>query len=119
MAKVLAADDSQSIRQMVELTLEDEDHEVITVEDGKIALDRAKSEEFDMVITDINMPNMDGFELTRQLRALPNYQLTPIICLTTESGDAQRAKGKEAGATGWIVKPFSADKLIQIVDRVI
>ncbi len=119
MAKVLAVDDSQSIRQMVELTLDDEDHEVTTAQDGLEALNMAKEEQFDVVITDINMPNMDGFELIKNLRGLDNYKLTPILCLTTESGDAQKTRGREAGATGWIVKPFSAQKLITLVERVV
>lgn len=119
MANVLAVDDSESIRRMVELTLDDEDHDVTLAEDGQIALGYAKDESFDLVITDINMPNMGGFELIRQLRSLPQYKLTPIICLTTESSDEQKAKGRAAGATGWIVKPFSAEKLINIIDRVL
>ena len=119
MARILAVDDSESIRQMVELTLDDEDHEITTAEDGLVALNIAKEESFDVVITDINMPNMDGFELIRNLRELDSYKLTPILCLTTESGDTQKARGKEAGATGWIVKPFSAQKLISLVERVI
>lgn len=119
MASILAVDDSQSIRQMVELTLDDEDHEVTTAEDGAIGLEKAKAEQFDLVITDINMPNMDGYELIKQLRQQENYQLTPILCLTTESGDAQKQRGREAGATGWIIKPFSAQKLLHLVERVL
>lgn len=119
MAKVLAADDSESIRRMVELTLDEEDHEISMAEDGLQALEIAREEQFDLVITDINMPNMGGLELIRNLRELDNYRLTPIICLTTESSDEQKQRGREAGATGWIVKPFSAEKLLSVVQRVL
>lgn len=119
MAKVLAADDSESIRRMVELTLDEDDHEISMAEDGLQALKIAREEQFDLVITDINMPNMGGLELIRNLRELDNYRLTPIICLTTESSDEQKQRGREAGATGWIVKPFSAEKLLSVVQRVL
>ena len=119
MAKVLAVDDSESIRRMVELTLEDENHDVTLAEDGTVALSYVKSDRFDLVITDINMPTMGGFELIRHLRALPTYKLIPILCLTTESSSDQKEKGRAAGATGWIVKPFSAEKLINIINRVL
>ncbi len=118
MANILAVDDSESIRRLVELTLDEEDHEVTTAVDGVDAFNKAQQESFEVVITDINMPNMDGYELIAKLRSLPSYGFTPIICLTTESTDAHKAKGKEAGATGWIVKPFSPEKLINIIDRV-
>ena len=117
MAKILAVDDSPSIRKMVELTLDEDEHEVTTANDGLLALDAAKGDQFDLVITDINMPNMSGYELIEALRSMPNYQNVPIVCLTTESGDAQKERGREAGATGWITKPFSPDKLMIVVDR--
>ncbi len=119
MAKILAVDDSDSFRTMVELTLSEEDHDVTTACDGVEALDLAKQEVFDLVVTDINMPNMGGYELIRNLRTLSSYKLTPILCLTTESGSEQKAKGKAVGATGWIVKPFSPEKLISITNRVL
>ncbi len=117
MAKILAVDDSPSIRRMVELTLDDEDHEVTTATDGQLGLSEAQKDQYDLVITDINMPNMSGYELIKALRALPNYHNTPIICLTTESGDEQKTKGREVGATGWITKPFSPEKLVSVVER--
>ncbi len=118
MANILAVDDSESIRKMVLLTLEDEDHEITTAEDGAIAFGKAKQQQFDVIITDINMPNMGGFELIEKLRALPAYQFTPILCLTTESSEEHKQKGKSVGATGWIVKPFTPEKLIAMIERV-
>lgn len=118
MANILAVDDSESIRKMVVLTLEDEDHDITTAEDGVIALAKAQQQQFDVIITDINMPNMGGFELIAKLRTLPAYQLTPILCLTTESSEENKQKGKAAGATGWIVKPFTPEKLIAMIERV-
>ncbi|HBF09537.1 MAG TPA: response regulator [Gammaproteobacteria bacterium] len=117
MAKILAVDDSPSIRRMVELTLDDEDHDVTTATDGQFGFEEAKKDQYDLVITDINMPNMSGYELIQALRALPEYQNIPIVCLTTESGDEQKAKGRAVGATGWITKPFSPEKLLSVVDR--
>ena len=117
MAKILAVDDSNSIRKMVELTLDDDDHDVTTANDGKLGLAAALEESFDIIITDINMPNMSGYELILELRKLPAYKNKPIVCLTTESGESQKEKGREVGATGWITKPFSPQKLISIVDR--
>ena len=119
MAKILAVDDSASIRKMVELTLDEEEHEITTANDGALGLKAAEADEYDLVITDINMPNMSGYELIKALRAMPSYQNKPIVCLTTESGDEQKAKGREVGATGWITKPFSPEKLISIVDRLV
>ena len=115
MANILAVDDSISICKMVELTLDD--HDVTLAADGVLGLAAAKDEQFDLVITDINMPNMSGYELIAALRALPNYQNTPIVCLTTESGSEQKEKGRSVGATGWITKPFSPEKLTSIVER--
>jgi len=119
MASILAADDSPSIQQMVRLTLEAEGHEVVTVGDGTEALDEMDTEQFDLVITDINMPQMGGFELIKKLRKIADYQVTPIICLTTESNNEYKRKGKEAGANGWIVKPFDPSALIKIINRLL
>lgn len=119
MAKILAADDSLSIRNMVELTIDETDHDLQIAEDGQIAFEKAQAEKFDLIITDINMPNMDGFELIQSVRALDAYRTTPILCITTESGKDLIGKGRELGATGWIVKPFSPDKLLSIIGRLI
>ena len=119
MANILTADDSPSIQQMVRLTLESLGHDVTTVDDGSIALEQAKEAQYDFVITDINMPNMGGFELIQKLRELDNYKMTPIVCLTTESSDSYKKQGKEAGANGWIVKPFDPADLSKILDRLL
>lgn len=119
MPKILAVDDSKSMRQMVSMSLQAAGHQVTEAEDGAVALDIAKKESFDLIVTDINMPNMNGIELITHLRTLPQYKFTPILCLTTESSGDMKAKGKEAGATGWIVKPFSPEKLLSVIARVL
>lgn len=119
MSKILAVDDSKSMRQMVAMSLKSAGHEVVEAEDGVQALEIAKQNQFDLVVTDINMPNMNGIELIQALRPLPNYKFTPILCLTTESSGDMKSKGKEAGATGWIVKPFSPEKLLSVINRVL
>lgn len=120
MAKtVLTVDDSASIRQMVSFTLKSSGYEVTEAVDGQDGLDKAKSKSFDLVLSDQNMPRMDGLTLIKSLRALPQYRSTPILMLTTESGDAMKAAGKAAGATGWLVKPFDPQKLTDVVKKVI
>ena len=119
MTKILAVDDSPSLRQMVSFTLKGAGHAVSEASDGVEALGIAQSQDFDLVITDINMPNMDGLQLIAELRKLPNFKFTPILCLTTESSDDKKRQGKEAGATGWIVKPFSPEKLLATMSRVL
>ncbi|HEU0186378.1 MAG TPA: response regulator [Gallionellaceae bacterium] len=120
MAKtVLSVDDSSSIRQMVAFTLKSAGYEIIEAVDGQEALDKAKSRAVDLVLTDQNMPRMDGLTLVKGLRALPAYKSVPILILTTESSDAMKAQGKAAGATGWIVKPFDPQKLLEVVKKVI
>ncbi len=120
MAKiVLSVDDSSSIRQMVAFTLKSAGYEVIEAADGQEGLDKAKQRTVDLVLTDQNMPRMDGLTLIKALRALPNYRSVPILMLTTESGDAMKVQGKAAGATGWLVKPFDPNKLLEVVKKVI
>lgn len=116
--RILAVDDSKTMRDMVSFTLRGAGFEVLEAEDGMKALTVLNGAQVDLVITDINMPNMDGVTLVRQLRAKPNYRSTPILILTTESGDDKKADGRAAGATGWIVKPFAPDKLLQVVNKV-
>jgi len=119
MAKViLTVDDSASVRQMVKFTLADAGYTVIEAIDGKDALTKL-TRPVNLVITDLNMPNLDGIGLIRSLRALPAYRGIPIIMLTTESQDARKQEGKAAGATGWIVKPFSTQQLLAVVKRVL
>ncbi|MDX2507151.1 MAG: response regulator [Gammaproteobacteria bacterium] len=116
---ILAVDDSTSMRQMVAFTLKGAGYQVDEAADGQQAFDIARTKGFDLVLSDVNMPVMDGIELIRQLRALANYRFTPIIMLTTEAGAEKKKQGKEAGATGWIVKPFKPDQLLNTVKRVL
>ena len=122
MAKiVLAVDDSVSIRQMVSFVLKSANYEVLEAEDGRAGLNKAKdgAQQIDLVLTDQNMPNMDGLTLIRELRMLPKYKTVPILMLTTEAGDDMKTKGRAAGATGWLVKPFDPARLLEVVKKVI
>jgi two-component system chemotaxis response regulator CheY len=116
---ILAVDDSASIRQMVAFTLKGAGYDVVEAGDGQDGLDKAKGRSFNLVLTDQNMPRMDGLSLIKSLRGLPEYKATPILMLTTESGDAMKAQGKAAGATGWLVKPFDPAKLLEVVKKVV
>lgn len=117
MATILAVDDSSSMRQMVSFTLKSDGHDVTEAEDGVVALNTAKSKNFDLVLTDVNMPNMDGITLISELRKLPGYKGTPLLMLTTESASDKKQSGKDAGATGWIVKPFNPEQLLAVIKR--
>ncbi|MCB5187968.1 response regulator [Methylobacillus caricis] len=120
MAKtILTVDDSGSLRQMVAFSLNAAGYQVIEAVDGEDGLNKAKATLVDLVLTDQNMPNMDGLTLIKSLRSLSNYQKVPILMLTTESSDEVKALGKAAGATGWLVKPFDPKRLLDIVQRVI
>lgn len=119
MTTVLAVDDSASMRQMVSFTLKGAGYDVVEAKDGVEALNLAKQSKFNLVITDVNMPNMDGISLIRELRSLPDYKFVPMLMLTTESGTDKKSEGKSAGATGWIVKPFNPDQLLATIKRVI
>jgi len=117
MASILAVDDSSSMRQMVAFTLKSDGHQVTEAEDGVAALSIAKGSSFDLVLTDVNMPNMDGITLIGELRKLPNFKGTPLLMLTTESAADKKQAGKDAGATGWIVKPFNPEQLLAVIKR--
>ena len=117
--KLLIVDDSPSVRQMVEMTLKGAGYSVKAAKDGQEALNFCKSERYDFVLTDQNMPNMDGITLIKSLRAMPSYARTPLIVLTTEASDMMKQKGKAAGATGWMVKPFDPKKLLEVVSKVL
>jgi two-component system chemotaxis response regulator CheY len=114
----MAVDDSASLRQMVGVVLRGGGYEVVEAADGMDALSKLKGREVDLFLSDINMPNMDGLELTRQLRAMPQYKFVPIVLLTTESHPEKKQEGKAAGATAWIVKPFNPDQLLTVVKKV-
>jgi two-component system chemotaxis response regulator CheY len=119
MHSILAVDDSASMRQMVAFTLKGAGYNVIEAGDGQEAFDKAKGQQVDLVLTDQNMPRMDGVTLVKNLRGLSTYAGTPILILTTESSDEMKAKGKAAGATGWLVKPFDPNKLLEVIKKVI
>lgn len=117
--RILAVDDSASMRQMVAFTLTSAGFQVAEAEDGKVALEMAQKEKFKLVLADVNMPNMDGISLVRALRGLTDYKFTPLLMLTTESTPEKKLEGKNAGATGWLVKPFNPEQLVSTVKRVI
>jgi two-component system chemotaxis response regulator CheY len=117
--RVLTVDDSRTILAMLHHTLSNAGFEVLQAEDGKQGLDVLKTETVDVVITDINMPVMDGIEFIRHVRATGNHQSLPILILTTETSQDKRDQGKAAGGTGWIVKPFDPEKLISVIHRVV
>ncbi|WP_269530842.1 response regulator [Chitinimonas sp. BJYL2] len=119
MKTILTVDDSTSIRQMVSFTLKNAGYDVVEASDGNAGLSQAKSRNCQLIITDQNMPGMDGLTLIKALRALPAYKNTPILMLTTESSDAMKQQGKAAGATGWIVKPFNPQTMIDVVRKLI
>ncbi|MEQ8408481.1 MAG: response regulator [Gammaproteobacteria bacterium] len=119
MSEVLIVDDSHSIRELLSSVLQRAGHSVTSADNGKAGLQVAQSSIYDLVITDINMPEMDGLELLGKLRSLPEYSFKPILILTTEFSQEMKAKGKSAGATGWLVKPFDPEKLIGVVSRIL
>ncbi len=118
MAKtVLIVDDSTSMRQLVSFTLKDAGYEIVEAVNGRDALNKLNGKKIEMVITDLNMPEMDGIELIRQLRNNSGFRFTPIVMLTTESQESKKQEGKRAGASGWIVKPFTPEQLIAVVKK--
>jgi len=114
---ILIVDDSASMRQMVAFTLQDAGYEVTPANHGKDALGKIDQKPFKLVITDLNMPEMDGLQLISALRSKPSSRFLPIIMLTTESQEEKKKEGKQAGASAWIVKPFTPEKLIEIVKK--
>ncbi|AMG01686.2 response regulator [Vibrio mimicus] len=119
MARVLAVDDSISIRQMVSHTLQDAGYEVETATDGRDALTKAQKSRFDVIISDVNMPVMSGFEFVKAVRLQSQYKFTPILMLTTETSPEKKQEGKAVGATGWLVKPFNPETLLKTLQRVL
>ena len=115
----LVVDDSTSMRQMVAFTLQQAGFQVIEGSDGQDALGKVNGKSVNLVVTDLNMPVMDGITLIKELRKIPNFKFTPILMLTTESQDSKKQGGKSAGATGWLVKPFNPDQLLQVVAKVV
>jgi len=119
MHSILAVDDSASMRKMVSFTLASAGFKVVEAVDGVDAFEKAEKQSFDLVLTDQNMPRLDGIGLTRKLREHPNFKHTPILILTTESSDQMKQAGRAAGATGWLVKPFDPARLIEVIRKVI
>lgn len=116
---ILTVDDAATMRKMISFTLKGAGHEVLEACDGVEALKTLQGRRVDAVITDVNMPNMDGITLTRNLRANPLFGKTPIVLLTTESSPEKKAEGRAAGATGWIVKPFQQEQLLAVIAKVL
>lgn len=119
MKRIMTIDDSKTMRDMLMLTLTEAGFDVLQAVDGQDGVDKLAGEEVDAVITDINMPKMDGYEVVRQLRANPRFSKTPILVLTTEAETEKRDLARKAGATGWMVKPFDPDRLVETVRKVI
>jgi|SRR5579883_755328 len=119
MATILAVDDSASMRRMVCFTLKQAGYSVMEAADGVEALELARQHSVNLVLTDVNMPNMDGITLVRELRQLDAYKFVPMLVLTTEAGQDKKMQGKQAGATGWLVKPFNPQKLLATIAKVL
>ena len=119
MRSILAVDDSASMRKMVSFTLTGAGYHVVEAVDGQDAWEKAQTHSIDLVLTDQNMPNMDGLGLTRKLREHPKFKSVPILILTTESSDQMKQLGRAAGATGWLVKPFDPGRLLEVIQKVI
>ncbi len=115
---IMSVDDSPSARQMVCFTLKDAGYEVVEASDGKDALNKLDGS-VDMIITDLNMPGMDGIEFIRNVRSKPEFKFMPIVMLTTESQEEKKKEGKQAGATGWIVKPFKPPQILGVVKKLL
>ncbi|MFH1148778.1 MAG: response regulator [Pseudomonadota bacterium] len=116
---IMTADDSASIRQMVSFTLRQAGYEIIEAVDGKDALDKLVGTRIDMLIADLNMPNLDGIGLLKEVRRSPTHKFVPVIMLTTESHEAKKNEGRAAGASGWIIKPFKPDQLLAVIKKVL
>ncbi len=117
---IMTVDDSTTVRQMVSFTLSDAGYQIVEACDGKDALSKlGDSATIDMLITDLNMPNLDGIELIKNVRTQPRHKFVPILMLTTESQETKKQQGKAAGASGWIVKPFGATQLVDVVRKLL
>ena len=116
---IMSVDDSASMRQMIAFTLRKEGYEVMDAVDGEDAIKKLEGKKVNLVITDLNMPNLDGIGLIKKLKAKPEFKFVPIIMLTTESQDLKKAEGKAAGAAGWIVKPFKPEQLVAVVKKIV
>lgn len=119
MKTILTVDDSASMRQMVGFTLRTAGYQVVEAADGEEGYNKALGQEFNLILTDQNMPRMDGLTLVKKLREHAKLKSTPILMLTTESSDEMKQAGRRAGATGWLVKPFDPNKLLEVIGKVL
>ena len=119
MAKILSVDDSRVIRDLIKAVLTENGHEVITANDGVEGLAAVRNEQFDLILSDINMPNMTGISMVSKIRNQAGYEHIPILMLTTESSDFKKNKSKNVGATGWLQKPFDPDRLMKAVNKLV
>lgn len=119
MAKILVVDDSSSLRQVVSISLQGKGYEVIQAGDGKEALSKLDGSKINLVISDVNMPVMDGLTFVTEMKKLPRYKFTPIIMLTTEAGNDMKDRGRAAGVKAWVVKPFKPDQMLTAVSKLI
>jgi two-component system chemotaxis response regulator CheY len=119
MPSVLAVDDQKVMREMVRITLEQQGHQVTTAEDGVEAMQLVRQQTFDLVITDINMPNMNGISFVSKLKKLDSYQFTPVLMLTTETSGYKKEKARNFGASGWLTKPFEPERLVRAVSKLL
>ncbi|MBT4519273.1 MAG: response regulator [Halieaceae bacterium] len=117
--RILIVDDSGSVRSVLGIALKGAGYEVVTAEDGVDALSKLDGQRFHLIISDVNMPNMDGITLVKEVKKLASYKFTPICMLTTEAGEAKMQEGRAAGAKAWIVKPFQPPKLLDAVSKLI
>lgn len=118
MAKtIMVVDDSASLRQVVGIALKGAGYEVIEARDGADALARLNGQKINLVVSDVNMPNMDGISFVKQFKSMPNYRFTPVIMLTTESQEEKKREGQAAGAKAWVVKPFKPEVLLNAVQK--
>lgn len=117
--RIMTVDDSSSVRQMLNFTLTRGGYDVVEAVDGKDALHKLQNHKIDMLITDLNMPNLDGIGLIKAVRSLLSCKFIPIIMLTTESQESRKLEGKSAGATGWLVKPFKPEQMIAVLKKVL
>ena len=115
---ILVVDDSKSMREIIAFTINSKGYEYELADNGAMAIELARKKHFDIILTDINMPEMDGFTLTQECRKLKGYEHTPILIITTEYSAEMKLKGREVGATGWITKPFNGAKLAAAIDKV-
>ncbi|MBS1190055.1 MAG: response regulator receiver protein [Rhodocyclaceae bacterium] len=116
---VMIVDDSASLRQVVSITLKGAGYEVVEASDGKDALGKLDGRKLHLIISDVNMPNMDGIAFLKAAKQLPDYKFTPVIMLTTEAGEGKKQEGQAAGAKAWVVKPFQPQQMLSAVSKLI